>query len=244
MSFKARIQKRLEKSVKKYFKKHPDVRLVAVVGSVGKTSTKIAIGTVLNEKYRIRLHEGNHNSELSAPLAILGIEYPDNIRSLKEWWRVFRAISKRIRQPSDVDVIVQELGTDGIGQMPHFGTYLSPDIVVVTSVAPEHMEFFKTMDAVAAEELSAVNFSKSALINRDDVAGTYANYLQNAVINAFEELKINPTSGSNIKKLVSKNKNLYRYRIRSHRLVYQVNSNELIILALAFAPRGDVYKHI
>ena len=185
MSFKARIQKRLEKSVKKYFKKHPDVRLIAVVGSVGKTSTKIAIGTVLNEKYRIRLHEGNHNSELSAPLAILGIEYPANIRSLRAWWHVFRAISKRIRQPSDVDVIVQELGTDGIGQMPHFGTYLSPDIVVVTSVAPEHMEFFKTMDAVAAEELSAVNFSKSALINRDDVSGTYANYLQNAVINTY-----------------------------------------------------------
>ena len=171
--------------MQKYFKKHPDVRLIAVVGSVGKTSTKIAIGTVLNEKYRIRLHEGNHNSELSAPLAILGIEYPRDIRSVSQWCHVFRAIRKRIKQPSDVDVIVQELGTDAIGQLPHFGTYLTPDVTVVTSVAPEHMEFFKTMDAVAAEELSAVNFSKAALINRDDVAGVYAQYIQNPNVSTY-----------------------------------------------------------
>ena len=185
MAFKTFIQKRLEKSVGTYFKKHPDVRLVAVVGSVGKTSTKIAIGTVLHEKYRVRLHEGNHNSELSAPLAILGIEYPTNIRSYRQWWRVFRAIHKRIKQPSDVDIIVQELGTDRIGQLPHFGTYLSPDVAVITSVAPEHMEYFKTMDAVAKEELSAAQFSKSALINRDDIAGVYAEYLQNATVNTY-----------------------------------------------------------
>src|SRR5690606_21454813 len=114
--------------------------LVVVVGSVGKTSTKIAIGTVLNEKFRIRLHEGNHNSELSAPLAILGVEFPDDIRKLGQWWAVFKAIKLRLKQPTNVDVIVQELGTDRVGQIPHFGTYLKPDIAVVTSVSAEHME--------------------------------------------------------------------------------------------------------
>ena len=128
------------------------MKLVVVAGSVGKTSTKIAIATVLNEKLRVRLHEGNHNSELSAPLAILGVEFPSNLRSFGAWWNVFTAVRHRIRRPADVDVIVQELGTDAIGQIPHFGTYLKPDIAVVTSVAPEHMEFFKTLDAVAAEE--------------------------------------------------------------------------------------------
>ena len=183
--FKGYIQKRLERSVVRYFKKHPEVRLVVVVGSVGKTSTKIAIGTVLNERYRVRLHEGNHNSELSAPLAILGVEFPSDIRKIGQWMTVFKAVRQRIKQPADVDVIVQELGTDGIGQIPHFGTYLNPDIAVVTSVAPEHMEFFKTMDAVAAEELSAVNFSKWALINRDDVPGVYAADITNPNINTY-----------------------------------------------------------
>lgn len=183
--FKTYIQSKLERSVKKYFKKHPEVKLVVVVGSVGKTSTKIAVGTVLNEKFRIRLHEGNHNSELSAPLAILGVEFPDNIRSLGQWRTVFKAVRQRIKRPADVDVIVQELGTDGIGQIPHFGTYLQPDIAIVTSVSPEHMEFFKTLDAVAAEELSAANYSKWALINRDDIPGVYAADITNPNLNTY-----------------------------------------------------------
>jgi UDP-N-acetylmuramoyl-tripeptide--D-alanyl-D-alanine ligase len=185
LMFKTYIRTKLEKAVKKYFKKHPEIKLVVVVGSVGKTSTKIAIGTVLNEKYRVRLHEGNHNSELSAPLAILGVEFPDTIRSLRQWKIVFKAIRQRIKQPTDVDVIVQELGTDAIGQIPHFGTYLKPDIAVVTSVSDEHMEFFKTLDAVAAEELSAANFSKTALINRDDIDGKYAADITNPLLNTY-----------------------------------------------------------
>lgn len=183
--FKNYIQKKLEKSVQKYFNAHPEVKLVVVAGSVGKTSTKIAIGTVLSEKLRVRLHEGNHNSELSAPLAILGIEFPSDLRSLGQWLTVFKAVRHRIKQPADVDVIIQEIGTDAIGQIPHFGTYLNPDIAVVTSVAPEHMEFFKTLDAVAAEELSVVNYSKTALINRDDIPGIYAATITNPNINTY-----------------------------------------------------------
>jgi len=179
------IRTKLERAVKQYFKKHPAVKLVVVVGSVGKTSTKIAIGTVLSEKYRVRLHEGNHNSELSAPLAILGVDFPEDIRKLGQWWNVFKAIRQRIKQPDDVDVIVQELGTDAIGQIPHFGTYLNPDLAVVTAISAEHMEFFKTLDNVAAEELSAVNFSKSALINRDDINGAYASYIVNPNISTY-----------------------------------------------------------
>lgn len=179
------IRFKLEKAVKQYFKKHPAVKLIVVVGSVGKTSTKIAIGTVLGEKYRVRLHEGNHNSELSAPLAILGVDFPENIRKFGQWWNVFKAIRERIKQPNDVDVIVQELGTDAIGQIPHFGTYLNPDLAVVTAVSAEHMEFFKTLDNVAAEELSAVNFSKSALINRDDINGAYASFVVNPNISTY-----------------------------------------------------------
>lgn len=183
--FKRFIQSKLERSVKKYFKKHPEVKLVVVAGSVGKTSTKVAVGTVLNEKFRVRMHVGNHNSEISAPLAILGIEFPEDLRSIGQWLTVFRAARRRIKQPTDVDIIVQELGSDASGQLPHFGTYLSPDIAVVTSVAPEHMESFKTLDAVAAEELSVANFSKWALINRDDIPGVYAADITNPNLNTY-----------------------------------------------------------
>jgi len=183
--FKEYIQKKLEKYVRTYLRKHPDIKVIAVTGSVGKTSTKVAIGTVLAQRFRVRLHEGNHNAELSAPLAILGIDHPGNLRSVGGWLSVFAAARRRIRTASDVDVIVQELGTDGIGQIPHFGTYVHPYLSVVTAVSPEHMEFFGTIDAVAREELAAANFSEHALINRDNIDGSYAQYLTNVNVNTY-----------------------------------------------------------
>lgn len=182
---KSIIRRRLEGYVKKYFKRHKDVKLVVVTGSVGKTSTKIAIATVLSERLRLRLHEGNHNTEMSAPLAMLGVTFPEDIRSLRQWRRVFKAMRSRIKEPTDVDVVVQELGTDAIGQIPAFGRYLKPDIAIVTAVSPEHMEFFKTIDAVAAEELSVVNYSQQAFINRDDIDGEFAKYINNPSINTY-----------------------------------------------------------
>ena len=53
--FKKSITKILENYVRKYFAKHPDIKLIVVAGSVGKTSTKIATATILNERYRVRL---------------------------------------------------------------------------------------------------------------------------------------------------------------------------------------------
>jgi len=183
--FKNLIQKKLEKYVVKYFKKHPEVKLVVVAGSVGKTSTKQAIATVLAQKYRVGLHQGNHNTHMSAPLAILGIQYPDDVRSIGAWLSVFRAARKRIKWPSSVDVIVAELGTDQPGDIAHFGTYLKPDIGVITAVTEEHMTAFSTLETVAQEELEVANFSKLAIINRDDIDERFAEFLKNPNIDTY-----------------------------------------------------------
>jgi UDP-N-acetylmuramoyl-tripeptide--D-alanyl-D-alanine ligase len=184
--FKNYVQRKLENYVQQYLIAHPDIKLVCVAGSVGKTSTKLAIATVLSQQYRVRLHEGNHNASLSAPLAILGIEYPGSIRNPLAWWSVFRAAKQKVREPaSDVDVIIQELGTDRPGELPDFGRYLNPDIGVITGVTAEHMEFFGTLDAVAAEELSLANFSKIAIINRDDIDDRYAQLIANPNISTY-----------------------------------------------------------
>jgi UDP-N-acetylmuramoyl-tripeptide--D-alanyl-D-alanine ligase len=179
------IQLILERYVVKYFKKHPEVKLIVVAGSVGKTSTKRAIATLLSRRFRVALEEGNHNTHLSAPLAILGIEYPDNVKSVKAWISVLRAVRERIKQPTGTDVIIQEIGADHPGDIAHFGKYLRPYIGVVTAVTPEHMEFFKDMDTVAKEELTAANFSELAIINRDDIDGRYAAFLTNANLNTY-----------------------------------------------------------
>lgn len=177
--FKRFILKKLQGFVKKYFLAHPEVKLIVVVGSVGKTSTKRALAGLLSQRYRVRMHEGNHNSELSVPLAILGIEYPTNLRNPFSWLSVFRAAQLRIKHATDVDVIIQELGTDHPGDVAAFGQYLYPDIALVTAVTPEHMEFFETIEAVAKEEMSVADFSKFVLINRDDVDGRFADFQSN-----------------------------------------------------------------
>ena len=183
--FKLPIQFILERYVTKYFKKHPEVKLIVVAGSVGKTSTKHAIATLLSQRFAVAMQEGNHNTHLSAPLAILGIKYPENIKSIAAWLSVFRAARTRIKMPTGPDVIIQEIGADHPGDIARFGRYLRPYIGVVTSVTPEHMEYFKTMDAVAKEELMAANFSELAIINRDDIDGEYAKFLTNGNLNTY-----------------------------------------------------------
>lgn len=182
--FKAIIQKRLEKLVIKYIRKHQP-KLVVVTGSVGKTTTKMAIATVLGEHWRVRAHPGNYNTHLSAPLGILGIDAPDEIHSISQWLNIWRAARLRINGPSDVDVIVQELGSDQIGDIARFGTYLHPDIAVVTAVSAEHMEFFKTLQAVAREELAVAKFSELTIVNRDDISEEYAAFAETTHIDTY-----------------------------------------------------------
>lgn len=178
-------QKKLESYAKKYLKRHATVRLVTISGSTGKANTKLAVSTLLSERYRVRMHETTYGPELGAPLAILGIELPENTKSFWQWNAVFAAARKRIKAQTDVDVIVHELATDGPGRVQRFYSYATPDIGVVTAVSPESMHAFHTIDAVAAEELSLANFSKQALINRDDIDGSHAQFLTNGNINTY-----------------------------------------------------------
>ncbi len=182
--FKKIVRNILENKVRKYLAKHKPI-LVVITGSVGKTSTKHAIATVLSEKYRIRAHTGNYNSELSVPVALMGIEYPDNPHSFSQWRQVFKAMDIRIRETKDADVIIQELGTDNPGDLAEFSKYLHPDIAVVTAVSEEHMEFFGTIDAVAREELSVAGWSKLTVVNRDDVDGKFAEYAKTENIDTY-----------------------------------------------------------
>lgn len=183
--FKDLIQKRLENSVRKYFAAHPEVKLVVVAGSIGKTSTKLAVGTVLAQQLRIRMHEDDRGSAIGTPLAILGVAMPEKLHSPLAWLGVFRTIKQRIKQSADVDVVVQELSIDGEGDMTHYSTYLRPYMAVVSGVTPEHMEHLKTIDTVAREELQVVNFSEHALINRDDIQGRFAEHITNPNISTY-----------------------------------------------------------
>lgn len=145
--------------------------VVAVGGSVGKTSTKLAVAELLNTQRRVLYQTGNYNDRTTVPLVFFGRSQPSLLNPVA-WLRVLIANARMYRHDFPYDVVVVELGTDHPGSMAQF-SYLKPDVAVLTAVTPEHMEFFGTLDAVAAEELELLNYSAVTLVNIDDTPSHY-----------------------------------------------------------------------
>ncbi len=164
------VSRVLEGHVKKLRRKHR-FTVVAVSGSIGKTSTKIAIARLLGQNLRVCYQAGNYNDRVTVPLIFFDQTLP-SLYNPFAWMRLFGENVATIQHPYPYDVVVVELGTDGPGQMKKFA-YLKPDITVLTAITPEHMEFFGTLDAVAAEELQVFSYSRRVLVNGDDIPGKY-----------------------------------------------------------------------
>jgi UDP-N-acetylmuramoyl-tripeptide--D-alanyl-D-alanine ligase len=160
----------LESQVRRLRKKHT-FQVIAVVGSIGKTSTKLSIAHALEPTRRVMYQTGNYNDRVTVPLIFFGRRLPSLVNFIA-WARIFLMNEATIRLPKYYEVVIVELGTDGPGQLQDFA-YIQPDISVVTAVTPEHMEYFKTLDAVAAEELSVCDFSGKVLANVDDTPAKY-----------------------------------------------------------------------
>ncbi len=143
-----------------------DLKLIVVAGSIGKTSTKFAIASMLSQKYRVCYQAGNYNHIVTAPLVFFNQTEP-SLFNVLAWLKVLYRNERLLRGNYPYDAVVLELGTDGPGQIAEFGAYINADIGVVTAIAPEHMESFKDLDAVAAEELSIKAYCQKLLINKD-----------------------------------------------------------------------------
>lgn len=167
---KAFLARMLERQVQQLRQKN-DFTVVAVAGSVGKTSTKLAIAKTLGASRQVRWQEGNYNDRLTVPLIFFGQEQP-GIYDLLAWRRVLQSNRRQLKKPYAYDIVVVELGTDAPGQLEKFA-YLRPDITVLTAIADEHMAQFKQLDAVAREELAVLGFSDRALLNTDDIPADY-----------------------------------------------------------------------
>jgi len=151
--------------VRRLQKRH-NFKVVAVAGSIGKTSTKLAITQVLSQGFRIQHQEGNYNDLVTVPLIFFGHQAP-NIYNPLAWLLIFWKNEKTIRSAYPYEAVVVELGTDGPGQMRQYQRYIKADIGVLTAIAPEHMEFFTDLDDVAREELTISKMSKRLIVNKD-----------------------------------------------------------------------------
>ena len=128
-------------------------RIIAVTGSVGKTSAKEAIYAALGSGVDIRRNEKSLNSEIGVPLTIIGAQSAWG--SAFGWLRIivqgFVLIALRTRYPK---TLITEVGADHPNDIKRIARWLRPDIAVITGVPdmPVHIEHFGSADAVFSEK--------------------------------------------------------------------------------------------
>ncbi len=130
--------------------------IVAVTGSVGKTSTKDAIYDALKKHVPYaRKSEKSMNSEIGLPLTVIGA--PTAWRSFSGWMSNLRKGAGLIlRRQEYPDTLILEIGADHPGDISSVARWLRADIVVVTQVSatPVHVEFFASPEQVFEEKAS------------------------------------------------------------------------------------------
>lgn len=146
--------------------------IVGITGTVGKTSSKEAILTVLRSIRKVRASNGNFNNEFGLPLTILGSW--DKSGGAFFWIKVILAsLWRLIIRRAYPEILVLEYGADQPGDLKHLLDIARPQIGVVTAIGdiPVHVEFYSGPDAVAREKarlveaLPAIGFS---VLNFDD----------------------------------------------------------------------------
>lgn len=146
-------------------------KVVAITGSVGKTTTRAACVAVLSASFRVRGSAKNYNNELGVPISILGCDAPGH--SIFKWVSVFLKGMWLlvVNDPLFPQVLVLEMGADHPGDIPYLMSIAPPDVGVVTAVSAAHTEFFNSVDGVLAEKKNLVTLlsdDKFAVINADD----------------------------------------------------------------------------
>lgn len=158
--------------VRKLRKRH-QFKVVAVVGSIGKTSTKMAIAQTLGASLRVRYQQGNYNDVVTIPLVMFGEELPSLFNTIA-WLGLFKRNSRQIRGEFPYDVVVLEYGSDGPGQIGQLARFGQVDIAVVTAITEEHMQSFADINAVAVEELAISKYANLVIYNSDLVSVEHA----------------------------------------------------------------------
>ncbi|WP_040211930.1 UDP-N-acetylmuramoyl-tripeptide--D-alanyl-D-alanine ligase [Clostridium polynesiense] len=129
-----------------YYRKRLKVKVVAVTGSTGKTSTKDLIAAVLSSKYKVYKTKGNYNNDIGMPLTILNMN--DN-----------------------EEIAVLEMGMSNLNEIHTLAEVANPDIAVITNIGLSHIENLKTQENIFKAKMEITDFftEKNLLIvNGDD----------------------------------------------------------------------------
>lgn len=147
-------------------------KIIAITGTVGKTSTKDSVYTALCNFYFCRKSQKSFNSELGVPLTILGLQNAE--QSVLGWIKnILDGLDVVILPNHYPEWLILEIGTDRPGDIEAVSKWVKPDITIITKLSrtPVHIEFFSSVEEVFAEKGNLVKALKpggTLVLNADD----------------------------------------------------------------------------
>ena len=123
-----------------------DIPVVGITGSVGKTTTKDMIASVLTQKYNVLKTEGNFNNEIGLPLTVFNVT-------------------------EDTEVVVLEMGMNSFGEIHNLSKIARPDIAVITNVGVSHIENLGSREGILKAKCEIFDYMKkdgTAVLNIDN----------------------------------------------------------------------------
>lgn len=124
-------------------REHIEARVVAITGSVGKTSTKDILAALLRPQANVVAAEDGYNNELGVPLTLCSVE-------------------------ADTEVVVTEMGMRGPGQIRALAEIARPHVGVITAIAPVHLELLGSIENIARAKAELLELVDIAIVPADE----------------------------------------------------------------------------
>ena len=134
------------KKIAGFYRRSLPIKVVGITGSVGKTSTKEMIASVVAQKFNVHKTAGNFNNEIGLPLTVFGIR-------------------------AEHEVAILEMGISEFNEMRRLSMVANPDICVITNIGLCHLENLGTRDGILQAKTEMFEHMKEgalAILNGDD----------------------------------------------------------------------------
>lgn len=172
-------------------------KVVAVTGSVGKSTTKEMIAAVLSGTFRVSKTPANHNNDIGMPMAILDM-------------------------PESTEVAVLEMGMNHFREIAYLSGIAHPDVAVIINVGTAHIEFLGTQQGIRQaklEILEGMTPQGMLLLNGDDTMLRYLDVMPKQRITYFGK-----SEGCNVRALdVSQSEGTLHFQVEAGRLTFPVD---------------------
>lgn len=129
-----------------------DIKVVAITGSYGKTSTKFILNALLSSKYRVLTTPRSHNTPIGVALAVNGSEL------------------------NDYDIFIAEMGARHVGDIAELCEICPPDISLITGICGQHMETFGSFQNIVKAKGEILEYTKDRAVIADDCFDLFAEY--------------------------------------------------------------------